>query len=75
MPSIKPLLMITGFLGAGKTTLLRNLLVQLHQREMLADVILNDFTNADIDVATLDGATLASVARLQVVPAVIVSKN
>ena len=56
--------MITGFLGAGKTTLLRNLLVQLHQREMLADVILNDFTNADIDVATLDGATLASVAPL-----------
>ena len=64
MPSIKPLLMITGFLGAGKTTLLRNLLVQLHQREILADVILNDFTNADIDVATLDGATLASVAPL-----------
>ena len=50
--------MITGFLGAGKTTLLRKLLAQLHQREMLADVILNDFTNADIDVATLDGATL-----------------
>ena len=64
MPSIKPLLMITGFLGAGKTTLLRNLLVQLHQREMLADVILNDFTNADIDVATLDGATLARGAPL-----------
>lgn len=42
----------------------RKLLVQLHQREMLADVILNDFTNADIDVATLDGTTFATVAPL-----------
>ena len=64
MPSIKPLLMITGFWGPVKPPCFAICTVQLHQREMLADVILNDFTNADIDVATLDGATFASVAPL-----------
>lgn len=51
----KPLLFITGFLGAGKTTLLRNLLSELRKRDRTADVILNDFENAEIDASTLEG--------------------
>ena len=49
----KPLLLITGFLGAGKTTLLRALLENLRTLDRSADVILNDFENADIDASTL----------------------
>lgn len=49
----KPLLFITGFLGAGKTTLLRALLEESSRMGRTADVILNDFENADIDAATL----------------------
>ncbi len=49
----KPLLFITGFLGAGKTTLLRALLNKFNQLDQTADVILNDFENAEIDAATL----------------------
>ncbi|MFC5050949.1 GTP-binding protein [Rubritalea spongiae] len=49
----RPMLMFTGFLGAGKTTLLRELLKQLKTRNHLADVILNDRENADIDKETL----------------------
>jgi len=51
----KPLLFITGFLGAGKTTLLRNLLEELKKLERTADVILNDYENAEIDASTLHG--------------------
>jgi G3E family GTPase len=49
----KPLLFITGFLGAGKTTLLRALLDELRKSDKAADVILNDFENAEIDASTL----------------------
>ena len=51
--SVRPMLMLTGFLGAGKTTLLREILDNLATREQLADVILNDRENADIDKETL----------------------
>lgn len=51
----RPMLMFTGFLGAGKTTLLRELLKQLKARHHLADVILNDRENAEIDKETLVG--------------------
>ena len=64
MNNPKPFLLITGFLGAGKTTLLRNLLHELGARNVKADVILNDFSNADIDVATLNPSLLSSVAPL-----------
>ena len=49
----KPLLFITGFLGAGKTTLLRALLDEYKRLDLTADVILNDFENAEIDASTL----------------------
>lgn len=49
----KPLLFITGFLGAGKTTLLRALLEEFHRLDSTADVILNDYENAEIDASTL----------------------
>ena len=48
MKNAKPFLLITGFLGAGKTTLLKRLLHELNPRNIQADVILNDFSNADI---------------------------
>ena len=51
----KPLLFITGFLGAGKTTLLRSLLEELKKLDCRADVILNDYENAEIDASTLHG--------------------
>ena len=53
MKNAKPFLLITGFLGAGKTTLLKRLLHELNPRNIQADVILNDFSNADIDVLLL----------------------
>lgn len=64
MKSTKPLLLITGFLGAGKTTLLRRLLMDLSRQDGRGDVILNDFANAEIDSATLDSSSIASVAPL-----------
>ena len=51
--SVRPMLMLTGFLGAGKTTFLRSLLNELADREHLADVILNDRENARLDKETL----------------------
>ena len=51
--SVRPMLMLTGFLGAGKTTLLRELLDHLANQGHLADVILNDRENAYIDKETL----------------------
>lgn len=61
--TIRPMLMLTGFLGVGKTTLLRSLLRELKIRKHLADVILNDRENALIDKETLqeDAATLAAL--------------
>ncbi len=60
----KPLLFITGFLGAGKTTLLRALLEEYNRLGTAADVILNDFENADIDASTLpeSGAAIFPLA-------------
>ena len=51
--TIRPMLMLTGFLGAGKTTLLRSIIEQLAARNYLADVILNDRENALVDRETL----------------------
>ena len=59
----KPLLFITGFLGAGKTTLLRSLLEELRVLGRTADVILNDFENAEIDASTLP-KRVASIAPI-----------
>ncbi|MEM6278093.1 MAG: molybdopterin-guanine dinucleotide biosynthesis protein MobB [Verrucomicrobiota bacterium] len=59
----KPLLFITGFLGTGKTTLLRELILEMKSRGYRADVILNDFANAEIDAATLDSSA-ASIAPI-----------
>jgi len=61
--SMRPMLMLTGFLGAGKTTLLRSILDELSRREHLADVILNDRENARLDRETLRDHA-ASVAAL-----------
>lgn len=60
----KPLIFLTGFLGAGKTTLLRSLLLQLRAHGRSADVILNDFANAELDAATLSEgvASLSPIA-------------
>ncbi len=61
--SVRPILMLTGFLGAGKTTLLRSILDNLATREYLADVLLNDRENASIDRETLKDRA-ASVSAL-----------
>ncbi len=61
--SMRPMLMLTGFLGAGKTTLLRSILDDLTSRGHLADVILNDRENARLDRETLRDHA-ASVAAL-----------
>jgi G3E family GTPase len=50
----RPMVMVTGFLGAGKTTFLRALLESLQGWHLAADVILNDYENADLDAATLE---------------------
>jgi G3E family GTPase len=50
---VRPLIMLTGFLGAGKTTFLRRCLAALKKRQILADVILNDRENAELDCETL----------------------
>jgi len=53
--SVRPVVILTGFLGAGKTTLLRNLLSSCLEAELKSDVILNDFSDAKIDSATIEG--------------------
>ncbi len=55
LASVRPVVLITGFLGAGKTTLLRELLVAVAAESILADVILNDYADAKVDLLTLDG--------------------
>lgn len=65
MVSQKPLLLVTGFLGAGKTTLIRALLSDLSRGGgMRADVILNDIANAELDAASINPETVASIAPL-----------
>ena len=60
----KPMVLVTGFLGAGKTSLLRALLEAVRSRHLAADVILNDYENADLDAETLRGraATVEALA-------------
>jgi Ni2+-binding GTPase involved in maturation of urease and hydrogenase len=60
----RPSLMVTGFLGAWKTTFLRSLLISLHARHIAADVILNDYENAEVDASTLreDAASVEALA-------------
>jgi G3E family GTPase len=53
LPVTRPLLLITGFLGAGKTTFLRSLLDAILPWKISADIILNDYENADLDAETL----------------------
>ncbi len=52
---MRPMVMITGFLGAGKTTFLRDLLEHLPSQHLTADVILNDYENAELDSETIQG--------------------
>jgi G3E family GTPase len=52
---MRPMVMITGFLGAGKTTFLRELLEFLPCQKLTADVILNDYENAELDASTMEG--------------------
>ncbi|MBK1883762.1 hypothetical protein JIN85_15190 [Luteolibacter pohnpeiensis] len=62
--SMRPMVLISGFLGAGKTTFLRDLLQQLVPHQLTADVILNDYENANLDAETLQekAATIAPLA-------------
>jgi len=53
--SARPVVLLTGFLGAGKTTLLKELLVSCQNTDILTDVILNDYANAQLDSSTLEG--------------------
>jgi G3E family GTPase len=57
------MVMITGFLGAGKTSFLRELLVHLPSHHLAADVILNDYENAELDAETIQGKA-SSIAAL-----------
>lgn len=61
---MRPLVMITGFLGAGKTSFLRELLGHLPSQHLTADVILNDYENAELDAETIQGkaATIAPLS-------------
>jgi len=52
--SVRPVILLTGFLGAGKTTLLRELLVNTQRGGLQSDVILNDYADANMDSATLE---------------------
>lgn len=53
--SVRPVLILTGFLGSGKTTLLRRLLSSCQKAGLHADVILNDFSDARLDSSTIEG--------------------
>ena len=48
-----PLVLIAGFLGAGKTTFLRRLMTALQERGVGHSVVVNDFTNAEVDATRL----------------------
>lgn len=60
----KPMVLITGFLGSGKTSFLRGMLEAVRCWHLAADVILNDYENADLDAETLRGraATVEALA-------------
>lgn len=60
---LKPLLFITGFLGSGKTTLLRQLSGSLRNKGIQTDAILNDYVNAEMEIAAF-GESLAHVVPL-----------
>lgn len=51
--TVRPMVLLSGFLGAGKTTLLRACLSSLATRGRLADVILNDRENPELDCESL----------------------
>jgi G3E family GTPase len=51
--TMRPMVLLSGFLGSGKTTFLRDLLNHLPGHRLTADVILNDYENADLDAETL----------------------
>ncbi|MCC6244064.1 MAG: GTP-binding protein [Gemmatimonadaceae bacterium] len=48
-----PLVLLVGFLGAGKTRTLTALIPALQARGLRPRVILNDFSNADVDASRL----------------------
>lgn len=48
-----PLVLLVGFLGAGKTRTLTTLIPALQARGLRPRVILNDFSNADVDASRL----------------------
>jgi G3E family GTPase len=50
-----PVLIVAGFLGAGKTTFIRDLIPRLATGPRPPYVILNDYLNASIDAASLQG--------------------
>ena len=62
--AVRPMVLLSGFLGAGKTTLLRECLRRFAEHEHLADVILNDRENPEIDCETLrdHGASVSALA-------------
>lgn len=62
--SVRPMVLLSGFLGAGKTTFLRECLAILADKKLRADVILNDRENPEIDCETLrgQGASIAALA-------------
>jgi len=51
--TVRPLLILAGFLGAGKTTFLRGVVVELVRRGLRPRIILNDLGDARVDGATL----------------------
>ena len=53
MPEHIPIVIVSGYLGAGKTTLLREIIPQLVGTPRPPYVILNDFSNAEVDSALL----------------------
>ena len=50
-----PLVLLVGFLGSGKTTYLRKLLPALQARGLDPHVVINDYQNAKVDAALLEG--------------------